>query len=172
LVGIVGRLVPIKDVHTAISAIAELDAVHLAVVGDGELRNELEEFARGTGAAARVHFTGWRHDVAETLSELDVAVLTSRNEGTPVALIEASAVGVPAVATEVGGVRSGVDDGRTGLLVPPGDAGAVARNVTQLLVDPASRTRMGTAARDHVRDRFGAERLLADIKAFYKDLLG
>src|SRR5437763_2541253 len=89
LVGIVGRLVPIKDVASTISAVQRLDGVHLAVVGDGELRFQLEQRARDLGVADRVHFTGWCDDVAEVMADIDIATLSSRNEGTPVALIEA-----------------------------------------------------------------------------------
>jgi glycosyltransferase involved in cell wall biosynthesis len=110
--------------------------------------------------------------MADTLSDLDVVVLTSRNEGTPVALIEASAAGRAVVATDVGGVCSVVEHGRTGLLTERGDAAAVAAGITQLLADPSLRRRMGAAGREHVRDRFGDSRLLEDIGSLYAELLG
>jgi glycosyltransferase involved in cell wall biosynthesis len=172
LVGIVGRLVPIKDHLTAFRALAELPTAHLAVLGDGELRAELESSARAMGLAERVHFTGWWMDVPGAMSDLDVIVLTSRNEGTPVTLIEALAAARPVVATDVGGVRSVVADGVSGRLVPPGNPIAVADALRQLLSAPAERRRLGEAGRADVRARYGQERLVAEITALYRELLG
>jgi glycosyltransferase involved in cell wall biosynthesis len=171
LAGIVGRLVPIKDHVTALRALAKVPGAHLAVIGDGELRPDLEAHARELGVADRAHFVGWRADMAAALSDLDVVLLTSRNEGTPVALIEASAAGRPVVATDVGGVRSVVADGTTGLLAPPGDADAVAALLARLLAGAGERRRMGAAGREHVRRRFGADRLVRDVADLYRDLL-
>ena len=171
LVGIVGRLVPIKDVATMLAAMAELPAAHLAVVGDGEDRPALEARARDLGIADRVHFTGWAKDVAETLSDLDVVVLTSRNEGTPVSLIEAQCAGRPVVATDVGGVRHVVEEGVGGYLVPPGDAAALAERVAKLLADPGLRADMGARGRASVGRRFGKDALLEGIGDLYTELL-
>ncbi|MGH2806408.1 MAG: glycosyltransferase, partial [Actinomycetota bacterium] len=117
LVGILGRLAPIKDHRTLLEAMRKVESAHLAVLGDGELMDELRSSARAMGIADRVHFVGWRHDVADVISDLDVVALTSRNEGSPVSLIEALASNRPVVATDVGGVRSVVQDGKTGYLV-------------------------------------------------------
>lgn len=171
LVGIVGRLVPIKDVGTMLAAMVDLPAAHLAVVGDGEMRPALEERARQLGVAGRVHFTGWWPEVAEALSDLDVVALTSRNEGTPVSLIEAQAAGRPVVATDVGGVRYVVEDGVGGYLVRPGDAGALAERVARLLADPDLRRDMGVKGRASVGHRFGKEALLSGITDLYTGLL-
>jgi glycosyltransferase involved in cell wall biosynthesis len=172
LVGIVGRLVPIKDHRTALEAFLQLpDNVHLAIVGDGEERNVIEELVGSMGLESRVHFLGWRMDVETVMSSLDVVLLSSRNEGSPVALIEASACGVPVVATDVGGVRSVVQDGQTGLLVPPGSPSPMARAVETLIADPGLRAHMGEAGRAHVMERFALERLVADIRTLYSDLL-
>lgn len=172
LVGMLGRLVPIKDVGTAVRAMAEVPDAHLALIGDGEERAMLVDLVRSLGLSDRVHFVGWRTDIADVLSDLDVALITSRNEGTPVALIEAAAVGRPAVATDVGGVRAIVDDGVTGLVVPPGDVEAIAHALRALLSDPVRAAEMGTAARERVRERFSSRRLLRDIAALYRELLG
>lgn len=171
LVGIVGRLVPIKDVPTMLAAMVELPEAHLAVVGDGEMRPALEERARHLGIAGRVHFTGWWPEVAEALSDLDVVALTSRNEGTPVSLIEAQAAGRPVVATDVGGVRYVVEEGVGGHLVPPGDAGALAGCIARLLGDPGLRRDMGEKGRASVRHRFGKDALLSGISDLYTGLL-
>ena len=171
LVGAVGRLVPIKDHLTLLAAIKALPGVHLAVIGDGELRAPLEAASRDMGLADRVHFTGWWMDMATAVSDLDVVALTSRNEGTPVALIEAAAAGIPVVATDVGGVRAVVEHNVTGLLAPPGDAPAVAAHIAVLLLDPSARLRMGQSGRERVRDRFGQGRLLDDVRALYAELV-
>ena len=170
LVGTLGRLVAIKDHATLLAAMAHLPGVHLAVVGDGELRPALEAQAAGLGLAGRVHFTGWSADVPGALADLDVVVLTSRNEGTPMALIEAAAAARPVVATRVGGVAAVVADGFTGHLVAAGDAEAVASRIGLLLADPAGRQAMGRAARVAMADRFGPDRLLREVRALYVGL--
>ena len=171
LVGAVGRLVPIKDNETLLAAVQALAGVHVALVGDGELRGSLESRARELGMADRVHVTGWWDDLAGAYSDLDVVALTSRNEGTPLALIEAGAAGRPVVSTDVGGVRSVVADGVSGILAPPGDVAAVSRALARLLAEPDTRRRMGEAGRHRVQERFGHQRLLADIRALYGQVL-
>jgi glycosyltransferase involved in cell wall biosynthesis len=104
------------------------------------------------------------------MSDLDIVVLTSRNEGTPVSLIEAAASGRPAVATRVGGVADVVKHGVTGYLVPPGDPVEVASSLARLLTDPHQRRQMGEAGRRHVRERYSHLRLLGDIKDLYQTL--
>jgi len=170
LVGVLGRLVPIKDNETLLAAVARLPGVHLAVVGDGELRGALSSTAARLGIAGRVHFTGWWPDVAAAMSDVDVVALTSRNEGTPVSLIEASASARPVVATRVGGVADVVKDGVTGFLAHPGDADEVAGLLRRLLDDPDARRRLGEAGRQEVRHRFSQERLLKDIRELYAEL--
>ncbi|HEY7400935.1 MAG TPA: glycosyltransferase [Actinomycetota bacterium] len=174
VVGIVGRLVPVKDHETFLAAAArivrERPSAHVAIVGDGELRERL-----GPRAAAllgrHVTFTGWVEDLPALYAALDVVVLTSRNEGTPVALIEAGAAGKPVVATRVGGVAEVVEDGRTGALVGAGDAEGVAGEVLRLLDDPGLARARGEAARAHVRTRFSAARLEEDVDFLYRELL-
>lgn len=171
LVGVVGRITAVKEPDLALEVArrvvrAEPRALIL-FVGGGDLAEETRRAARDSGLGDRVRFLGWRQDLDVIMADLDVALLTSRNEGTPVALIEAAAAGVPAVATRVGGVPAVVEDGVTGLLAPAGDADALADSVLALLRDPARRRGMGTAARERVRERFSAERLLRDIERLY-----
>ena len=171
LVGVLGRLVPIKDIRTLFRAVAVLPGCHLAVLGDGESRGDLERGARALGVDDRVHFTGWRSDLPEVLSDMDVVALTSRNEGVPVALIEASAAGRPIVATRVGGVAMVVRDGITGYLVEAGDGGQLAAALRHLLENTGLRRRMGEEGRRHVTHRFAEKRLLADMADLYRELL-
>ncbi len=174
LVGIVGRLVPIKDHGTFLQAAARIAAarpdVTFVVAGDGELRETLERRARGL-LGERARFLGWVSDLPSLYAALDVVVLTSRNEGTPVSLIEAGAAGRPLVATRVGGVPEVVADGRTGLLVPPADPPAVAGAIERLLADPSLATDMGQRARAEMAERFSATRLADDLAALYELLL-
>lgn len=174
VVGIVGRLVPIKDHSTFLEAAARVarrrpDATFV-VAGDGELRVPLEARARSI-LGERVRFLGWVRDLPALYGSLDVVVLTSRNEGTPAALIEAGAAARPAVATRVGGVPEVVRDGATGLLVPPGDPEAVAASVLALLEQGERARALGAAARAWVGGRFSADRLADDVAALYTELL-
>jgi glycosyltransferase involved in cell wall biosynthesis len=171
LVGMVGRLVPIKDGATMIEAIGRAPAVHLAIVGDGESRPELERLAEQRGIGGRVHFMGWRNDIAAMLGELDVVALSSRNEGTPVALIEALAAGVPVVATRVGGVADVVDDGVTGYLVSPGDPASLSRAIVRLLDEPSLGRRFGAEGRARMIARFSLARLVDEIGEIYDGLI-
>jgi glycosyltransferase involved in cell wall biosynthesis len=171
LVGIIGRLVPIKDHLTAFASLESLPGVHLAVLGDGELRRDLEKAARQRGLADRIHFTGWWEDVPSALADLDAVVLTSQNEGTPVCLIEALAAGRAVVATDVGGVSSVVTDGVTGLLVAAGDSQGAASALGRLLGSPELRASFGQRGRKDVRDRFTHERMIRDTRELYEDLL-
>lgn len=171
LVGVLGRLAPIKDHATLLEAMSRLESVHLVVLGDGELRQQLEGKTRAMHLGDRVHFLGWWTDVPSAMSDLDVVALTSRNEGTPVSLIEALAAGVPVVATDVGGVRSVVEDEVSGYITQPRDAEAIARAIRALLDDGDKRRVMGAAGRVHVRERFSSTRLIADTHALYEDLL-
>jgi len=172
LAGTVGRLVPIKDHVTLLRALVDVPSLHLAVIGDGELRSQLEALAAELSLSDRVHFTGWRSDIPSTMSDLDLVVLTSRNEGTPVSLIEAMACGRPVVATDVGGVCSVVTHGVNGFLTPAGDPGAIARAMQSVLDNRTSALNMAEAARQQTLTRFGCERLIRDIESLYSDLTG
>jgi glycosyltransferase involved in cell wall biosynthesis len=166
MVGIVGRLVPIKDHDTFLRAAARLpNDMRFVIAGDGELRRKLEQHAQALGVDA--DFRGWVRDLRALYSELDVVVLSSRNEGTPVALIEAMAAARPVVATRVGGVPDVIEDGVTGLLVPPGDPAALADAISRALEQPE----LGMRGRASVLERFSAERLVDDIDALYQELL-
>jgi glycosyltransferase involved in cell wall biosynthesis len=169
-----GRLVAIKRPDLMLRALALARnggaAVRVAVIGDGALRPELENLARELGCLGAVHFLGYRRDLARIAAGSDAALLTSDNEGTPVALIEAAAAGRPAVSTSVGGVSDIVIEG-TGFLAPPGDEAALAAHMARLAVDAELRRRMGSRAREHVRDRFATARLLSDIDSLYSGLL-
>ena len=176
LIGIVARLAPVKAHDVFLRAAAALRArrpeVRFVVVGDGELRGSLEALASDLGLDGRITFLGWRSDVERVYADLDLLVLSSRNEGSPIALIEAMASGRNVVATAVGGVPDVVRHGETGLLVNPDDHAALAEAMEELLLaSPERRATMAAAARDDAFERFGLERLLADIDRLYTALL-
>ena len=173
LVGIVARLVPIKRHElflTAAAAVARrLPACRFLVVGDGERRHMLERLAADLGISDRVLFLGWRRDLERIYTDLDVAVLTSANEGSPVSLIEAMASGVPVIGPRVGGVPDVIDDGATGLVVPPDDASSTADAIVRLLGDLELRRKMGAAARERALRLYAADRLVSDVAALYRE---
>jgi len=172
LVGIVARLVPIKRHDIFLDAVAEVARQHPAsrflIVGDGECRGILESRVDALGLQDRVSFLGWRRDLERIYADLDVAVLTSDNEGSPVSLIEAMASGVAVVGPSVGGVPDVIDAGTTGILVPAGDAAAFADAIATLLTDPERRRKMGAAARERALRLYGVDRLVGDIVALYE----
>jgi glycosyltransferase involved in cell wall biosynthesis len=176
LLGIVGRLVPIKDHPTLLHALTLLGSgsppPHLVIVGDGEQRAQLQELTRRLNLAARVHFLGWRDDLHAVLGDLDVVICCSRNEGTPVALIEAMAAGVPVLSTDVGGVGDLIRHGQTGWLVPPGDPPALAQAIRTLLAQPDLRQRLAVAARPVVLAQHEAAGLVRRMEALYTSLMG
>ena len=175
VISTVGRLTAIKQHRLFLQVIQRVVSAHpnaiALVAGDGELRSELEAYAASLGIAGRVRFLGWRRDLATIYGATDVFLLTSRNEGTPVALIEAMASGVPGVSTDVGGVKDVIGSSDAGLLAAFGDADGLATQVSGLLADPERRAAIGARARTRVLERYGFERLVADIAALYRDLL-
>ncbi len=175
LVAWLGRMTDIKRVDDLVRAVAELYGrgadVHLLLAGDGPLRGSIEGLAADLGLGDRAHFVGMVDDVGPVYGAADVVALTSRNEGTPVTLIEALAAGTATVSTDVGGVRDVVRDGESGLLVPAGDVGAIADALARLAADPELRLRFGATGRADVRARYSVERLVDDVDHLYRRLL-
>jgi len=171
----VGRLTAIKQQALFLEVASQVAArdplATFVIAGDGDLRRALESQAGALGIDGRVRFLGWRRDLATIYGASDVLLLTSRNEGTPVALIESLASGVPGVSTDVGGVRDVLADDTVGLVAPDGDASGLAAHVGTLLDDPARRRRMGAAGRALVVKRYGLDRLVADVETVYRELL-
>ncbi|MEW6224331.1 MAG: glycosyltransferase [Chloroflexota bacterium] len=170
----VGRLVPIKRVDRMIRAFTRLRArrpdARLYVIGDGTEREPAETQAAEAGVGEAVTFCGWRTDTEAWYAAADFVCLSSDNEGTPLAIIEAAAAGRPAVATAVGGVADVVIDGVTGLLASATDEDALAGALIRLADDPDLRARLGEAAPDAAA-RFGAERLVDDLERIYLQVL-
>lgn len=184
VVGVIGRLTQIKNHRLLLSAMCLLgrDDVRVLVLGDGELRAELERVVRSLGLERSVVFTGWQREPARIYADLDVVCLTSRNEGTPVTLIEAMAAGRPFVATRVGGVpdlmlgagtrgAGGFEVFANGIVVPPNDPSALAAALRYLIDRPDLRRAMGTAGRTAALKRFSKDRLLQEMEGIYAKLL-
>lgn len=166
----VGRLAPQKDHATAIRALGGVDGAVLAVVGDGELRAELEGVAQAAGVADRVVFTGARDDARAVLGAADAALLPSRWEGLPLVALEVAAGGVPLVATAVRGVRELLTDGVDALLVPAGDDAAMATAVRRVLGDPVLASRLVAGGRAIAADSTEA-RMVGRFLTLYEELL-
>lgn len=178
-VGLIGRLAPIKN-HTGF-----LKSVHLAaqktnqklavfIIGDGELRKEIEEEANQLAANTpnlRFIFTSWIKDVAGILPGLDLVALSSFNEGTPVSLIEAQAAGVPVISTDVGGVRDIVSQNETGLIVGLFEVESYADGLLNLINNKEKRQKMSQNGWNYVREKFHYKRLCADMENLYVELL-
>jgi len=171
LVGIVGRLVPIKApelfLQAAVSIREALPSAEFLVVGDGERRQELESLVNQLGLSQSVRFLGWRRDLVRVYADLDVVALSSLNEGSPVVLIEALAAARPVVATAVGGVPEVVIHGQTGLTVPVSDVSALSESILTLLRDRSLADRLGQAGRQHVYPRYDSSRLVDDVRQLY-----
>jgi glycosyltransferase involved in cell wall biosynthesis len=175
VIGYVGRLVAIKDLETMIAGFASFaerePRARLLLVGDGELRAALESRVRSLGLEGVGRFVGWRQDLTRVYGAMDVVALTSRNEGTPVSLIEALAAGVPVVATAVGGVPDVIRHEENGLLIPAGNPVALADEFERLTSDANLCRRITMKGRSDVEQRFGRDRLVSDIASLYCRLL-
>ncbi|HEX5003078.1 MAG TPA: glycosyltransferase [Bacteroidia bacterium] len=185
-IGIIGRLVPVKNHSLFIQALKNLKAqtrypFRAFIIGDGEDRMKLEQLTLSSGltlstpeatdSGADVVFTSWIMDIDRALDGLDIVAMTSLNEGTPVSLIEAQAAGKPIVTTEVGGIRNVVIPEVSALLSPSEDLEQFSRNLIRLTNDAALRTNMSGAGAKHVSAKFGFERLVSDTRALYHELL-
>ncbi|WP_428377249.1 glycosyltransferase [Lichenicoccus sp.] len=179
----VARLVEMKGTRYLILAFAALvrerPGLQLVIIGDGHLRRPLQALARSCGIASQVRFLGARPH-AEVLDRMRRAMMlvlpsiktrTGRVEGLGMVLLEAAALGVPVVATRVGGIPEGVDDDRTGLLVPERDPDALRQAMLALVDDAPRRLLMGPAARDFVERRFDIRRQNAALETFYAALI-
>jgi len=133
----VGRLVPWKRVDRILEAVAKIPDLGLLIIGDGPERSSLEQQAASLGISARVYFAGQRNreETLGLMSACDIFVLNSTYEGLPHVVLEAMALGLPVVATAVGGTPEVVKDGENGLLIPPGDGNAIVKALRRLCDD-------------------------------------
>ena len=199
-IGIIGRLVPVKNHSLFLEVIAEASRrtgrrIRAFVVGDGEQRPELQQRAQELGLSqvtgpyfnghgfghgvngkavvppATITFTSWIKEVDIVNAGVDIVMLTSLNEGTPVSLIEAQAANRPVVSTRVGGIENVVLPDRTAFLSESGDRDGLIEQLMRLVEDDGLRHRMGREGWDHVRERYHYTRLVNDTEALYRSLL-
>ncbi len=175
LIGTIGRLVPIKAQKYFIEAAAKVlksaPESRFVLVGEGELRGELEQQVAALGIAEEVKFLGFREDAREIACVLDVACLSSDSEGTPITMLEAMSCGIPAVVTDVGGCPEVVQNGVTGFVVPPRDPDALAEAILKLIGDRNMARRFGIAGKDRANTVYSVEANLASLNDLYQSVL-
>jgi glycosyltransferase involved in cell wall biosynthesis len=173
IVGVVARLEPEKGHPTLLEAwpavIAAVPKAHLLIVGEGSQREALEAQVQALGIEKSVTFTGRRDDVPAVTAALDIAVLPSYREAQGLSILEAMALSRPVVASAVGGIPEMIEHGRTGLLVPPHDAGALAGAIVRLLTDHPYADTLAKAAQNLVHDRFCVELMVRAIETIYDE---
>ena len=185
-IGIVGRMVPVKNHSMFLEAIAQViqqtnKKVKALLIGDGECRAEIELKVQSLNltstssahldSSANIVFCSWIKDVENAYPGLDIIALTSLNEGTPVSLIEAQAAGVPIVTTNVGGIKDIVLENETALISPSGDVHLFAKNILELVNDDNNRKAFAAKGFQHVNQKFSYQRLVSDMSALYTKLL-
>ena len=174
--GNVAALVPHKGQKYLIDAVAtavqKVPELHLLIFGEGELRQELEHQIHERRLDRHVRLLGFRADVLSLLKGLDLFVMSSVTEGLGTSLLDAMAASKAIVATAAGGIPEVVEDGVTGLLVPPRDSAAMAAAIVRLAADPALREQMGRAGLARAREHFSVERMIAATLAVYADVAG
>jgi glycosyltransferase involved in cell wall biosynthesis len=175
VIGNVGRLNEIKRPDILIEVFAkirsEFSNTHLLLVGDGPLMPGLRKRASDLGIAEGVHFTGFQQDPEPYLRVMDVFVLTSRMEGTPLAILEAGASGIPVIASRVGGLEEMSNRGRSMLLYDFNDLSALHSGLRRLISDSEFRHQLGEAGRKHVLAAYSSRRMVLDYESHYNDLI-
>jgi glycosyltransferase involved in cell wall biosynthesis len=171
--GIIARLTEQKAHHVLFEAMTtpELSTLHLVVVGDGELRDDLRSRAELLGIARRVHFLGARRDLGNILAAIDIFAMPSYWEGLPLSMVLAMGAGLPVVASRVAGIPEVVEHGVSGLLVDAGDGSQLADALATLVRDSQLRAQLGAAAKAFVLPRFGVDGYVASIATLYDRLL-
>jgi glycosyltransferase involved in cell wall biosynthesis len=172
--GIIARLTRQKAHRVLFDALAQhpgLQRLHLLVVGDGELRDELRQRVESLGIQQRVHFMGARRDLGNILGSVDLFAMPSLWEGLPLSLVLAMGAGLPVVATRVAGIPEVVQDTVSGFLVSPDNSAELGDALARVAADPALRRSAGEAARAYVRPRFGVDQYVSSITDLYDRLL-
>lgn len=172
-VGAIGRISFEKGYDNLCRMLRLAPALRLVLIGDGPDRDAVADLARELGVEDRLQMLGWQSDPNRWFPQLDVLAVPSRAEGAPpLVALEAMMAGVPVVATDVGSISDAVEDGRTGVLVPPEDPATLAAAVTALAADPERQRLLSQSARELVLKRFTIERMVERFEALYDELLG
>jgi glycosyltransferase involved in cell wall biosynthesis len=175
VVGAVANLTPVKDLGILIRAAAELHErhpdVYFVLLGEGDRRRELEGLVSQLGLEGRIRLPGQWIRPWNLHAAFDISVLCSKAEGFPNSIVEAMAAGNPVVATEVGGTVDAIAHEQNGLLVPPGDPGALALALDRALRDPPFAQRLGEKGRQRAEEKFAASRVLPRLENSYEALV-
>ncbi len=170
-IGMVAQLIPRKGHRHLLDAlerlVADFPQLHVLVFGKGPLEGELRADIEARRMAGRVRLAGFRDDLPRWLGGLDILAHPADREGLGIAVLQASAAGVPVVAARAGGLPEAVEDGVTGLLTPPGDVAALAAALHRLAADPALRRRMGEAGRARIQAKFSLDAMVDGNLAVY-----
>lgn len=172
VIGAVGRLSPEKGYDLAIRALCDVPEATLVLVGDGSERGRLEGLARELAVSDRVELLGWTDEPRRYLPGFDAFVLPSRQEGFPLAVVEAMLAGLPVVAADVGSVGEAVLDAKTGYLVPPEDAAALAERLRHVIADRELAQKLGRCGRARAQAHFTAEAMARSFERLYREILG
>ena len=174
-IGIVANLKPVKGIEYFLEAVSlvcmEQPNVHFLIVGDGPIRTQLEVITDELKIREKVTFAGSVSDVLPYLSTMDIGVLSSLSEGFSNAILEYLAMGIPVIATDVGGNKEVVLDGKTGFLVPVRDSVAIAKSILQFVRDRNLICQMGLSARKIIEENFSLERMISDYEKVYITLV-
>jgi glycosyltransferase involved in cell wall biosynthesis len=175
LLGTVGRMVQVKNHKLLIEALFRVrqtvNDVHLAIIGEGDMRESLAAYAADLGMSEYVSLVKETQKIDYFYGAIDIFCLSSDSEGMPLTLLEALASGVPVVSTEVGGIPEVIESGRTGYLVPKGSAEFLAKRIVELLQDPQKAAELALAGRKMVHERFPAEKMIRATEAVYEEAL-
>ncbi|MDD5681671.1 MAG: glycosyltransferase family 4 protein [Candidatus Omnitrophica bacterium] len=175
IVGMVSRLEPVKGPEYFIEAAAKvakrIDNVRFLVVGEGSLRKRLESRAEEKGIGGKIVFAGWRDDALDIISFLEILVQPSLNEAIGRVLIEAQGLGIPVIATKVGGIPAVVRDNVTGILVPAGDTEKLTAAICDLLENTEKRLSMSAKSREWIDEKFSSETMASRIDSLYTEMV-
>ncbi len=174
LIGAIGRLVWQKGFEYLVRAIPEIlktfSRTKILLVGDGSLRDELEALAEKWNVREHIIFTGFRDDIKDILSTIDVLVVPSLLEGFPMITLEGMAMAKPVIATKIAGVEEQITDGKSGILIPPRDADAIADAIVRLVTDKELAQNLGLEARRRVEKEFTVGKMISETEMVYRSL--
>ncbi len=175
IIAIIGRLTAIKNHQLFLDIAKEINkkisSAHYLIIGDGELYSEIQKKVIELELGANVHFTGWVKELSLLYSDIDILTLTSSNEGTPVAIIEAMFYHIPVVSTKVGGVPDLINNGENGFFINSINSKDFTDIIVKLLKNEKLRKKIGEAGNRFVKERFSAKRLITDIDRLYQRLI-
>jgi glycosyltransferase involved in cell wall biosynthesis len=175
IIGYIGRLGPEKGIAYLLEAADTIcrstNGVYFILIGEGMLKEKTEAFIASNKLEGRVIMLGWRKDATGLLPDMDMLLLPSLTEGTPMIILEAMAAGVPVIASDVGGIGEIIEDSRTGLLIKPRDPAAIAESVKALLDDRGLAERISRNAASEVESRFSARRMSESYELAYWNMI-